>query len=453
MKKLLNFIVVITTLLMLSACANNPPMQLPSNDTNAIETIVAGTLSAIPSAIPTSVPTIISTPELTATFTPEPATLRVVYSRAGEIYIWNEGGNLVKLSNTGIDIQPRISSDGKLVVFARNNELYAVNPDGSNLRVIVSKEYLNLYRPEGYKWIWAEHYDWMLNTHILYFTTITQKENDGFPSYQFDLHRIDVDTGDASIVLPAGQGGVPYFSPNKQTMAVIKPDSISLANVDGSEWRTALPFERVFTYSEWFFIPIVTPLPDASGFRVIIPAHDPLGNPGELSELWELPLKGQPVLLHTFLQNGFSLRALSPSGNSMAYSKKDASGNSSLCSYQHNVAQETCIPKVGEQVYADAWSLNDSKYNYQTIDKVLTGSDYVYETTRYIMSATESNGLAVKIDGYVWFEWVNPEQYLYIDEEWNLRLATLGDSSFLIHNGVKAPASKDGILPFDFSTR
>jgi len=448
MKQFLNFTFTITTLLMLSACANNPSTQSPSNDPNAVMTVVAATMSAmssptptLPAAVPTSTPTVAPT----ATSMPEPTTLRVVYSRAGEIWIWNEGGEPLKLSNTGIDVQPRISSDGKIVVFARNNELYAVNPDGSDLRKIVSKEYLSQYRPADHKWIWAEHYDWMLDTHMLYFTTMVQFGDEGFPMYQFDLHRVDLDTGVVSNVLPAGQGGVPYFSPNGQTLAVAREDSISLANVDGTGWRVALPFERVRTYSNWVFIPTVVPLPDGNGFRVIIPAYhpDPMDNSDELSKLWNISSVGEPELLHTFSQAGFPV--LSPNGNLIVFSKEDAIGVVSLCLYRHNLLTETCAPKTDEQIYLDHWAPDDSKYNYKALNQV---------PNYYLSSSTEPNSPPIQTEGYIWLTWINPNQYLFIDEEWNLQLATLGQSPTyaLIHNGVKHYANVDGILPFDFST-
>jgi len=420
-------------------------------------TVVALTLSAMPAGSPTAAPTITSTPEPVAAFTPtpEPTTLRVVYSRAGGIWIWSEGGQPEKLSSSGIDIQPRISSDGKIVVFARNNELYAVNADGSNLRKIVSKEYLNPYRPEGYKWIWAEYYDWMLDTHTLYFTTKSQLGDDGFPIDQFDLHRVNVDTGEVSIVLPAGQGGIPYFSPNGQTLAVARSEAVSLANVDGTNWRTALTFRHVSTYSEWGFIPTIVPLPNGNGFRTIIPVFhvDPMDNSDEPSKLWDIPLAGEPVLLHSFLlASGIPHKTLSPSGK-IVFSIKDANSNYSLCLYQPDVARETCIPKADREVYANNWASDESKYTFQASNKILVESDYVFETTYYVASAVEPNNPPVEIDPYVWLTWVNPDQYVYIDQDWNLRLATFNGPSIQIHNGVKNQASKDGILPFDFSTR
>jgi WD40 repeat protein len=459
MKQFLNFTFTITTLLMLSACANNPSTQSPSNDPNAVMTVVAATMSAmssptptLPAAVPTSTPTVAPT----ATSMPEPTTLRVVYSRAGEIWIWNEGGEPLKLSNTGIDVQPRISSDGKIVVFARNNELYAVNPDGSDLRKIVSKEYLSQYRPADHKWIWAEHYDWMLDTHMLYFTTMVQFGDEGFPMYQFDLHRVDLDTGVVSNVLPAGQGGVPYFSPNGQTMAVAQAEAINLANIDGTNWRTSLSFRHVSTYSEWSFIPTIVPLPSGNGFRAIIPVFhlDPMDDSEEPSKLWDIPLVGEPVLLHSFpLASGIPHWTLSPSGNSIVFSKKALNDNYDLCLYHHNVKQEACNSRTDRDVYANNWALDESKYTFKVSNEILIESNSVFETTYYVASAVGPNSQPVKIDAYVWLVWVSPNQYIYIDLDWNLRFATFGGSSTLIHTGVKNQASKDGILPFDFSTR
>jgi hypothetical protein len=456
MKKLLNFTFAII-LFLLSACTNNPTIPPPSNDPNAVMTVVATTLSAMPPTQTTPLPTVTVAPTSlpTATSTPEPTTLRVVYSRAGEIWIWNEGGEPLKLSNTGIDVQPRISSDGKIVVFARNNELYAVNPDGSNLRKIVSKEYLSQYRPADHKWIWAEHYDWMLDTHILYFTTMVQFGNEGFPMYQFDLHQVDLDTGVVSLVLPAGQGGVPHFSPNGQTMAVAQADAINLANIDGTNWRTALSFRHVSTYSEWSFIPTVVPLPSGNGFRAIIPVFhlDPMDDSNEPSKFWDIPLAGKPILLHSFLLSGYSHRILSSNGNSIVFSKMEAGGGFSLCTYYQDVSQEACATTSDVQVYADGWAPDSSKYTYESMRKIPDDSKYISVTDYFLVSTAATNSSPVKIDPYVWLAWVDSDQYLFIDHDWNLRLAAIDGASITIHNGVKNQASKDGILPFDFSTR
>ena len=419
-------------------------------------TVVAATMSAISSPTPAATPTNIPTLAPTPTLTPEPTTLRVVYSRAGEIWIWNQGGQPLKLSNTGIDVQPRISSDGKIVVFARNNELYAINPDGSGLRKIVSKEYLSEYRPANHKWIWADCYEWMLDTHILYFTTMIQLADEGVPLYQFDLHRVNVDTGEVSIVLSAGEGGIPYFSPNGQSLAVARPDSISIANVDGSDWRNALSFEQVVGSDNWTFIPVLVPLPDGSGFRLVVPAHDSLSDPDELSEFWHIPLHEESELLYTFqIASGIPYKTLSPSGNSIVFSKRDPNGSYILCVYHYDTVQETCVPKPGpEELFTSNWALDDSKYNFETLGWVLDNNgSSVYDATYYISAVARPNEAPVEIDAYVWLAWVNPDQYLYIDEEWNLQLATFGGSTNLIHNGVKNQTSIDGMLPFDFSTR
>lgn len=56
------FVVILILLLALTECTNNSPTDTPLSDTDKIETIVVGTLSAIPSLTPTASPT--------ATFTP-----------------------------------------------------------------------------------------------------------------------------------------------------------------------------------------------------------------------------------------------------------------------------------------------------------------------------------------------------------------------------------------------
>jgi len=67
MKNLINFIVMIITLIMMSACGNNRPTQTPRDNSSAIATVVAATLSAYPSATP--LPTLTDIPVPTATTT------------------------------------------------------------------------------------------------------------------------------------------------------------------------------------------------------------------------------------------------------------------------------------------------------------------------------------------------------------------------------------------------
>jgi len=55
------------------------------------------------------------------------------------------------------------------------------------------------------------------------------------------------------------------------------------------------------TYSEWAYVPDVAWLPDSSGIRVIIPASDPLGDPTEVTTLWNVPVSGSATVLDTFV--------------------------------------------------------------------------------------------------------------------------------------------------------
>jgi hypothetical protein len=52
---------------------------------------------------------------------PAPAALTVVYARAGNITLWREGSAPQPLTSTGLDNFPRISDDGQMIAFLRDN--------------------------------------------------------------------------------------------------------------------------------------------------------------------------------------------------------------------------------------------------------------------------------------------------------------------------------------------
>ncbi len=464
MKKYL--IVYLLLVFTLVSCSQIGLESIPTPDEeSALATMVASTVSAALSVTPEATfleptSTITLTPEPTATHTPEPTTLHVVYSRAGEIWLWDELEGPRKLSNTGIDANPRISGDGKIVVFARNNQLHAVNADGSNSRVIVSDEYLAQFLPDGEKWIWPEYYDWMLDSHTLYFTTMIECEKCPESSklqYQFDLHKVDVDTGEVSQILPAGQGGFPYFSPNGKTMALSQKEKINIADVDGTEWKESLSFAAMGTYGQNFYIPSVVPLLDGSGFRVIIPAFSLAISPDgpEESFLWEISKTREPIQLHSFVQISYypAPKTLSMDGDLLAFALKDVNGVFSICLFDLVIGQEVCTPRPEEEGRPLSIAPDGSKYNFFAVDTILVDEEYVYDTKYYIQS-TDDNNPPTLVEGWTWFEWVTPNQYLYIDEDLDLRLATLGGSDTYIHNGIKLTGSeKTNDFPFDFSQR
>jgi len=155
------FFAMIFLVFLLTACLGSAPTQTNSD---AVGTVVAGTLTALPSATSTPEPTATLTSEPTITFTPEPTTVlprSLYYLAADPVGNWQiyrlekDGITTTQITDvnggvTGFDISPL---DGS-IAFAAKNRLFISNLDGGNREPIAKSsdsEILGfpLWSPDG----------------------------------------------------------------------------------------------------------------------------------------------------------------------------------------------------------------------------------------------------------------------------------------------------------------
>ena len=253
---------------------------------------------------------------------PAVSVLRVAYIKGDNVWLWTEGAGSIQLTTTGGASAPVLSSDGLVVAFLRNRELWAVNADGSGERQLVSTTFLStLATGEDI----AEVYDhvWIPGSHVITFNTLVVAGIVGYRIPQFDLYSCNADgTTDMIVSLRAsGSGGVPYVSPDAMHIALAQPDKVIFLEISGAFINTAFTFTSIMTYSEWAYVPQLLWLPDSSGVRVIIPPSDPLGNPTDVTKVWNLPVSGTATTLDSFITAPafFSAPILSPEGNKVLY--------------------------------------------------------------------------------------------------------------------------------------
>jgi hypothetical protein len=220
--------------------------------------------------------------------------LQVVYSKSGNIWLWTEVSSPVQLTSSGTDRSPELNSDGTQVAFLHGDELWAINTDGSNLRLLVSGAYLASLVPPSTGTGVIHWFEWDPVYAYLWFGTSEQGEAYTIPV--FDLHAVSA-AGDSAPYMAEnpGYGGVATFSPDGNKVALAQPTKIIFMYLDGTGYRDALTFSLVLTYSEWFYIPEVVWFSDSSEFRTVIPAHDPLSDPYEGTYFWSVPVSGSPV--------------------------------------------------------------------------------------------------------------------------------------------------------------
>jgi hypothetical protein len=312
----------------LGACSPKSTSN-PTAEQYGIETAVAATVQAaftatqraMPTAIPTSTliptslptqpqPTLPITPQLSPTFQlPPHVDLQVAYIKNSDVYLWIDGRGSTRLTDFHDAVSVRISDDSELIAFKRQNpedvtlqELWVVNTRGiPDPQVLVSAtEMAELMLPEASSSILGYgllNFDWRPKTHELAYNTVILHEGSG-EGLSHDLRLVNADSLDKTVLFDKGEGGLFYYSPDGEQIALSNPESISLVNADGSNLRTdVLTFPPVITYSEYQYHPHPVWSADSSTLRVTIPPHDPLAEPLQPTGLWSIPTDGSTATL------------------------------------------------------------------------------------------------------------------------------------------------------------
>jgi hypothetical protein len=303
---------LLVTLTLLAACGTfDIHVEMPGRDGGADGvTVEAVTTEHTPSPPPARTPT--PTPvdydpwTAEAAFTPVPASeypvpagLRVAFVRDDRLWLWTaeakEGLALTSTSRT--NGQVKVSGDGAVVAFQRGNDLWAVNNDGSEERKLLSLEGLAAIEPAD-PGLGVNRLEWVPGTHTLAFNTRL--------SLAFGLvlndDLIDVDTLERITLLPAGEGGEFFFSPDGSRIAIVTPGEISLVDADGGQRERVLTYTPVNTGSEYRFYARPFWSPDGNALRVAIPPADPFAQSAQRTSIWHIPTNGSPARLVTSIE-------------------------------------------------------------------------------------------------------------------------------------------------------
>jgi dipeptidyl aminopeptidase/acylaminoacyl peptidase len=264
----------------------------------------------------------------------------VAYIQDGNLWLWVDAPPMstdaepetTQVTTGGKINDVRISDDGTILAYVRDGELWAVDADGSDERVLVSAADLEEMEPiqESEFPIALNRYEWVPGTHVLAFNTRLELPiglllND-------DLHTVDagsVGAGSVAIstLLSPGQGGEYVYSPDGRQIAVSNAGGISLYDADGQNRRDVLPYTPVVTYSEHRFYARPVWGDDSSSLQVAIPPADPLAQPPQATSIWRLHTDGTPAeLIGSIPAQPGSLPAFSPEPRWVAYLAPAAEG-------------------------------------------------------------------------------------------------------------------------------
>ena len=437
----------ISALILITLACSLLPSRAPEVD--LVATSVAGTLAVsgdmpqsgvkeTPPPAPDAPETGEAPPELAPTNTsesfiaPSPH-FQIVYVLGGNIWFWEEGGVGAQLTDSGDVLDVYISGDGQVAAFTTlldeyTVELWAVNTDGSDRRLLVGEADLALMSTHQDA-LGAVPYqiDFVPGSHQVVFNTRLVFEGPGL-LLQDDLWMVDADDPRVPrVILPPGQGGMFSYSRNGRMIALVRPDQISVYDTAGSVRRDLFSYQAVITYSEFQYYPPVSWTLDSSALRVVIPPHDPMVDPVGPTQVQHLPIDGSPssLLAEFEMIPFFSLQAvLSPDTNRLAYLAPGFSGDPSSGILRIvNVDGTESVDYDGGQIQFLGWSLDNRRFIYTVNESPHIGE--VGSHTVPLHGITSMRNVS----------WIDPNRYVYLNRSgtsWELLLGRLGGGPFLI---------------------
>jgi hypothetical protein len=263
--------------------------------------------SLIPAPMtPTPVPDDYVPPTPEPAFTPVPIDayavpdgLRVVFAKRGDIWLWTaETRTDALLTSVGDDLfHVKLSGDGRIVVFRRADELWAIDSDGTNERELLGAEDFETMESDGIE-VRLNRFEWVPGTHTLAFNTRFRLEAGDVLAE--DLRLVDADTLEQTMLLPPGEGGEFTYSPDGSQVAIVTPGDVSLLDADGTNRRDGvLTYAPVAMYSEDDFYVNPVWAADGSALMVAVPPPDPDARPLQHTTIWRISTDGSSAELVT----------------------------------------------------------------------------------------------------------------------------------------------------------
>ena len=405
------------------------PTQPPEDviATSVAATIIAGGGEAPTAEVPTEeVPIEEATPE-------PPSFLRIAFVKDGDVWYWEEGSAATQLTSLGDVVSVYLSSDGLVAAFIRqhdwnNEEIYAVNTDGTNVRPLVTlADFAGMVFHKDAISAVPYRIAWVPGTHTLAFNTRMTFEGPGL-ILPDELRLVDADTVTLSVLMPPGTAGDFYYSHDGSQIALVNSTMISVVDSAGGNRRDLLTFPIVITYSEYNYYPPVVWSADNSFLRASIPPADPLAAPPDPTTIWHLPADGSPPTpLTTIAKVPFFHDAvhLSPYAGKISYLTEVSPGAPPIVDLHIANADSSgdVIYNSGDRRF-EAWSTDEEHF-------IFTEAGHYPKVGRIGDPPQDLLGITLMLN----VSWVDETRFLYINRlsgSWELWLRELGTPGMLL---------------------
>jgi len=414
--------------------APEPEPGLPPED--VIATSVAATITAGGGEAPTAEAALDEA--LPEEPSPEPpSTLRIAYVKDGDVWYWESGGAATQITTLGDVVSVRLSDDALIAAFTREHsytdiEIQAVNTDGTNLRSLVTAaDFAGMVTMRDALTAVPNQFDFRPGTHVLAFNTRMIFEGPGL-FLGDELRLVDTDTAAISLLIPPGDAGNFYYSPDGAQIALTQSENISVVDADGSNRRDLLSFPFVLTYSEYAYYPPVSWSPDGSFLRAAIPPADPLAATPDPTVIWHMPADGSPPsTLATITSVPFFQEAIrfSPDTSQIAYFVEVTPGAPSVLElHLSNADGSGDVIYVSGDLRFHGWSTDSVNFIY-SISGLTPRVGRLGVTPSFLPGISFLGGVS----------WVDETHFLYTNNPgvgWELWLRGLGTPGVLLASTI-----------------
>jgi Tol biopolymer transport system component len=336
------------------------------------------------------------------------------------LWLWQDG-RAAPLAGADAATQAKISDDGEQIVFSRQGELWLSHADGTNERLLISAADFStmvLVDPG----VTLDDFDWIPGTHDLLFNTALNLEEGYAPTH--DLYRLNTNTAHWQPLLPPGEGGRFEVSPDGQHVALTTQEQIAVADIDGRNRQTLLPYDLLYTYSGGtvYADPLWSNNSDA--LMVAIPPQDPLGeDAAEPVKVWYLPIDGGEAVVTTEVQTAAFFHGvhISPDFSRIAFGKTAASNGQPVVLHTSNLDgtnDQAFFEGIG---WFESWNPDSNRFlfwqgNQHDLAANLYAGQVGSQETRFLTNLD-----------LVRLSWIDAEHILYLTKDNELRIGFMAN--------------------------
>ncbi len=262
------------------------PTPFPPTET-MVPTLTARSVTLQPTFTPTPSATPSPTLEITPLTIGETETA-LAYSGSGQVFLWQSDGTSVSLNQSTQPVTAmQFSPDGVSLAFLRHGDLWMIDTTDGLETLLASPTLLDITlganeTPQIASFVWLPD-----SSGLLFSAAVVNQST--LVSYPAGVFRASPDSPARRII--EGAGGELTISPDGELLAMAQPNVLLLANLDGSDLRTALTYNIAYIDETIPYTPHVVWLANSNTLLLAtLPAQDGAGG-----VIWQVPVDGNPV--------------------------------------------------------------------------------------------------------------------------------------------------------------